>query len=601
MPVVRLPERGRVIEYAPGPSLLDILAGAGVLPPSPCGAAGLCGKCAVTVAGPDVPPPSEQERDLFSEADLARGRRLACGLFPRGDLDVDVPREGGDSAILAHGHLPEFRLEPSLTKRCLVLDPGPAPSHEARLAAALGQTRLPARLLRRLPLAGDSLTAVYDDGELLALEAGDATARLHGLAVDIGTTTVVAALVDLRTGVELAARTAVNPQTRWGFDVLTRLGFVMEHPQGGVATLQRAVVECLNGLLRELAARTGVAPEEVHTVAVAANTAMLHLLLGVDPSPLGRAPYTPVFTAARRLPAAEIGLAAAPGAVLRCLPSVSAYIGADIVAGMQAAGLRHARDTVLFIDIGTNGEIVLAHEGRLCACSCAAGPALEGMNISCGLRACAGAVEAVRLTDGGVVLTTIGDAPPAGLCGSGVLSAVAAFLRAGCILPRGNLVRADALPAGDPRRAFLCQRDGKPALRLGGGAADIVLTQRDVRQVQLAKGAILAGFLALLERRGLTMDAVDRVLVAGQFGAHLPAESLAGCGIIPQRLRDRVSYLGNTSKSGACLALFSLSARREMDALAGDVDYLELSRLEDFDRRFVACLDFPTSSGSGNL
>ncbi|WP_428559887.1 MAG: ASKHA domain-containing protein [Solidesulfovibrio sp. DCME] len=596
MPVIRLPECGRAVAYAPGPSLLDILAEAGLMPPSPCGAAGICGKCAVTVTGGDIPPPSQQEQGLFSASALAQGRRLACGLFPQADLDVDVPLDGRGGVILADGYLPDFRLEPSLAKRTVVLDPGPAGSHEAGLAAALGETGVPARVLRGLSFAPGQRTAVYDDGELLALEAGDTTARLFGLAVDIGTTTVVAALVDLRTGLELAAETAINPQKRWGFDVLTRLGYVMEHPGEGVALLQRAVVDCVNGLIRKLAARTGVAAREIYALVVAANTTMLHLLLGVDPSPLGLAPYTPPFTAAKRLPAAAVGLAAGPGAVLYCLPSVSAFVGADIVAGLQVAGLGEARDTALFIDIGTNGEIVLAHEGKLCACSCAAGPALEGMNISCGMGACAGAVEAVRLSGEGLELATIGGAPPAGVCGSGLLSAVTAFLRAGCILPRGNLVKASGLAADDPRRPLLCERDGKPALRLGPGEAGLALTQKDVRQVQLAKGAILSGLLALLERHGLGVEAVDRVLIAGQFGRHLPVDSLTGCGILPARLGDRVSYLGNTAKSGATLALLSLAARRGMDLLAARVDSLELSRLKDFDRRFVACLDFPAGA-----
>lgn len=594
MPVIRLPERGSAISFTPGPSLLEILASAGIMPPSPCGAAGLCGKCAVIVTGGEIPPPTEQESRLFSADDLARGRRLACGLFPGTDLDLDLPREDRDAVILADGYLPDFRLEPSLSKKTVVPDQKPARSYEADIAAALGEHRLPARLLRGLSFPGDRLTAVYDGDELLALESGDTTARLHGLAVDIGTTTVVAALVDLRTGRELAAKTAINPQKRWGFDVLTRLGFVMEHPDRGARLLQRAVTDCINALARELAAETGVDLAQVYSIAVAANTTMLHLLLGIDPSPLGRAPYTPPFVGAKRLPAADIGLVAAPGAMLYCLPSVSAYIGADIVAGMYVAGLQAARDTVLFIDIGTNGEIVLAHDGRLCACSCAAGPALEGMNISCGMRACAGAVEEVRLSEHGLTLATIGDAPAIGVCGSGLLSAISTFLRVGCIQPRGRLVRAADLAAGDPRQAFLCERDGRPALRLGGDETEIVLTQKDVRQVQLAKGAIVAGFLSLLERHGLTMEDVDRVLVAGQFGAHLPVESLAGCGIIPEQLCQRVSYLGNTSKSGAYLALLSVAARRIMDVLAETVDYLELSRLEDFDRRFIACLDFPT-------
>lgn len=593
MPAIRIPERGRVLDSRPGRSLLETLAAAGLMLPSPCGAAGLCGKCAVAVAGASLPPPTEEERALFTEEQLVLGRRLACTLFPEADLDVTLPQAATESAILSDGYLPPFRLDPSLVKKVVRLKTPPAGSHAACLAAALGETRIPARLLRGLDWDHDCLTATFDDGRLVALQAGDSADRLYGLAVDIGTTTVVAALLDLRTGRELAVRSAINPQTSQGFDVLSRLGFVMEQPEERGRTLQQAVVACVNTLAGELATEAGLPPGSIDTLAVAANTTMLHLLLGIDPSSLGRAPFTPVFTDAQSLPAAAIGLTAAPGARLYCLPSVSAYIGADIVAGMQVAGLAQASGTTLFIDIGTNGEMVLASGGRLLACSCAAGPALEGMNISCGMRASSGAIEDVAVTQAGLVLTTIGNAPPTGLCGSGILAAMSTFLEMGLILPRGNLVKEQALADDDPRRAYLCLRDGKPALRLVAGDSPVVVTQKDIRQVQLAKGALLSGLYALLGQAGLTLDAIDRVLIAGQFGAHLPVASLTGCGIIPHALGGKVAYLGNTSKSGASLALLSKPTRGDMEALARNVRYLELSTLDGFDRLFVACLDFP--------
>ena len=597
MPAIRIPERGRVLDGRPGRSLLYTLAAAGLMLPSPCGAAGLCGKCAVTVAGDSLPPPTEQERSLFPEEQLALGRRLACTLYPEADLDVALPQEAAESAILSDGYLPPFRLDPALVKKAVRLGAQPAGSLAARLAAALGEKKIPARLLRGLAWENDCLTATFDDGRLVALQTGDSADRRYGLAVDIGTTTVVAALLDLRTGRELAVRSAINPQTSQGFDVLSRLGFVMEQPDERVRTLQQSVVACINILAGELAAVTGLPPGSIDTLAVAANTTMLHLLLGIDPSSLGRAPFTPVFTDAQNLPAAEIGLTAAPGARLYCLPPVSAYIGADIVAGMQVAGLAQAPGTTLFIDIGTNGEMVLASGGRLLACSCAAGPALEGMNISYGMRASLGAIEDVAVTPTGLVLTTIGNAPPTGLCGSGILAAISVFLEIGLILPRGTLVKEQALAADDPRRIHLCTRDGKPALRLVGGDSPICITQKDVRQVQLAKGALLSGLFALLKQAGLPLPAIDRVLIAGQFGAHLPVASLTGCGIIPRALGDKVAYLGNTSKSGASLALLSHAARGEMETLAQNVQYLELSTRNGFDRLFVTCLDFPRRTG----
>lgn len=599
MPVIRLPEHGKTIDYLPGPSLLDLLSGAGLMPPSPCGAAGECGKCAVTILAGDLPPPTAQEAALLTADDLARGRRLACLVRPEGDLDAEVVPDPGDAPdvaagrILAQGHLPAFALDAPLKKRLVFPQDHVPGAPEERLAAALGLPALPAWASRGLDHAAPSLTAVFDDGELAALRPGDETGRCLAMAVDLGTTTVAAALLDLRTGRELAVKTALNPQKRWGFDVLTRIGHVMEHPGEGLAALQGAVIGCLNELAARLTEAAGLPTTAIDAVSVAANTAMLHLLLGVDPSPLAMAPFTPAFTQARRLPASDLGLTVAAGAMVYSLPSVSAFIGADIVAGLYVAGLHEARDTALFLDIGTNGEMALAHDGRICACSCAAGPALEGMNISCGVRACSGAVEDVRLGPSGPIATTIGGRPPIGLCGSGLLAAVSELLRVGLISPRGNLAKARELPEHDWRRALLVEKDGRPAVRVTDGEAPLVLTQRDIRQVQLAKGALSSGVAALLARHGLGAADVDRVLVAGQFGAHLPAASLTGCGILPPVLGDKVDYCGNTSQSGASLALLRRDARREMEALAREVRSFDLSRLDGFDRLFTDCLRFP--------
>jgi uncharacterized 2Fe-2S/4Fe-4S cluster protein (DUF4445 family) len=602
MPVIRLPEHGKTIDYVPGPSLLDLLSGAGLMPPSPCGAAGECGKCAVTILAGDLPPPTPQEAALLPADELARGRRLACLVRPQGDLAVEVIPDhddapfgaGGSSGhILAWGRLPAFALAPALEKRLVALAADAPDSPEDRLAAALGLPALPAWVSQGLDLDATNLTAVFDDGELAALRPGDETGRCLAMAVDLGTTTVAAALLDLRTGREVAVKTALNPQKRWGFDVLTRIGHVMEHPGEGLAALQGAVIDCLNELARGLAEAAGLPTTAIDAVSVAANTAMLHLLLGVDPSPLAMAPFTPAFTQARRLPASDLGLTVANGAMVYCLPSVSAFIGADIVAGLYVAGLHEARDTALFLDIGTNGEMALAHGGRIRACSCAAGPALEGMNISCGVRACSGAVEDVRLGPTGPIATTIGGRPPIGLCGSGLLAAVSELLRVGLVSPRGNLAKARELPEHDWRRALLVEKDGRPAVRVTDGEAPLVLTQRDIRQVQLAKGALSSGVAALLARHGLGAADVDRVLVAGQFGAHLPAASLTGCGILPPSLGDKVDYCGNTSQSGASLALLRRDARPGMEALAREVGFFDLSRLDGFDRLFADCLRFP--------
>jgi uncharacterized 2Fe-2S/4Fe-4S cluster protein (DUF4445 family) len=323
------------------------------------------------------------------------------------------------------------------------------------------------------------------------------------------------------------------------------------------------------------------------------------LLLGVDPSPMGSAPFTPAFTRSREVRAADIGLPFGE-ARLFTLPCVSAWIGADAVAGAYVCGLKTRKGGALFIDIGTNGEIVLARGGEgaentLLSCSCAMGPALEGMNIRCGMRAAAGAIEDVRIEGAGaagalrVRLGVIGDVPPTGVCGSGVLSAIRELLRVGLLTPDGTLLGEGDLAPGDPRLAPCRAIDGQNAVRLCAG---VVLTQKDIREVQLAKGALLSGVRALLDKAGAKMDDIGKVLVAGQFGARLPAASLTGCGLLPDISEDEIEYVGNTSRMGAQAAL-SPSARRAMEELAGSIGYVELSAMEGYEKLFLGCLGFP--------
>jgi uncharacterized 2Fe-2S/4Fe-4S cluster protein (DUF4445 family) len=402
-------------------------------------------------------------------------------------------------------------------------------------------------------------------------------------------------------------------------DVLSRIALAGSRPES-TGEMQRAVVELLDAMTEDLCRDAGATPSSVRAVAAAGNCAMLHLLLGVSPAPLGAFPFRPVFTQSRVLTAAELGLKAAGSARVHCLPSASAFIGADIVAGVYASGLERRKGSVLFIDIGTNGEIVLALENRengenqenqgkkLISCSCAAGPALEGMNISCGTRAVPGAVEDVHIdAETGFARLKIignpdsGEAPggvPAGICGCGILASVREMLRAGLLRTDGSLVEKEELPRERRNLAALYAAEAKRsgdeksagAVRL---AENVVVTQKDIRQVQLAKGALLSGTQALLERAGLDAENLDKVLVAGRFGEHIPAGSLTRCGILPAGLDGKIEYLGNTSKAGARAVLTSPRALAEMEALARGIEYLDLAALPGYGDLFIRCLEFP--------
>ncbi|MEG1136901.1 MAG: ASKHA domain-containing protein, partial [Anaerovoracaceae bacterium] len=298
------------------------------------------------------------------------------------------------------------------------------------------------------------------------------------------------------------------------------------------------------------------------------------------------------FTKAQDIEAVSIGIKAGEHTRLYCLPSVSAFIGGDIVAGAYVCGLQKEPGCILFIDIGTNGEIVLADHGHLLSCSCAAGPALEGMNISCGTRAASGAIEDVKITEEGVILTTIEQEPAMGICGSGILAVVKELIRTGLVKKSGAFIKRSELDPLDYRYSMI-QENGKKREFILSEHPKFLITQSDIRQVQLAKGAILSGFNALLKVAGKEMKDLDKVLIAGQFGAHLSKDSLTGTGILPQEIQSKLEYLGNSAKTGAYMALMSEEIKREMEELAMAVDYMELAETKGYERVFTDSLIFP--------
>ncbi len=502
-------------------------------PQTPCNGRGTCGKCRVRVERGSLSAPQAQERSLVPAEDLAAGVRLACLARVSSDVDVRVPSRAGDVEPLAQGRVTRH------------------------FAADRGQEGV-------------------------------------GLAVDVGTTTLACSLVRLSDGAELARAACLNAQTRFGADVFTRISHAMEGGDEARAALQVAVVGSVNETAASACEQAGMRPDEIRMVSVAANCVMTHMLLGQDARPLGTAPYTPAFTDAMVVPASHIGIRAAADAELYCLPQACAFVGGDIVAGLLVCGADSLPGTCLFVDIGTNGELVLACQGGLLSTSCALGPALEGMNISCGMRAEPGAVEDAHVDeDGRLRLDVIAGGEPTGVCGSGVLALVRELLACGVLEARGTIARPEAFAPDDPRRVLIgFDARGKRRIELGGGPG-LVLTQGDVRQVQTAKGALLSGVLTLLDAAGITPADVDAVLVAGQFGAHLPAASLVGTGMLPAEFADKILYVGNTSLAGAAATLTSAEARDQAGRLARAATYIDLSQSPGYERLFARCTQFP--------
>lgn len=541
------------IQVPAGTTILAAARLAGVTIEAPCNGAGHCGKCVVRV---------DRQEALVLHADYhladeeTDGLVLACHAEVMAALTVTlVAKKEQGLQIVTDGIGHETTLHPHVRKR---------------FDAAAGVTR------------------VFSGGELLAEEAGDTSSVLLGAAVDIGTTTLVVSLVDLTSGRELSSCSALNPQSIHAQDVLSRIRFAAEGD--GLRLLQADVIGALNLLLGEAAHAAGAARETVYEAVLSGNTCMLHLAAGVNPAKLGKYPFTPTIRGGQYMDAAATGLALAPGGRVYLPPVISAYVGADITAGLLAARLRELPGTTLFIDIGTNGEMILARDGHLVATSTAAGPAFEGMNITCGMRAAAGAVEYVRLEDDGVLaVRTIGGEEAVGICGSGLLDIVAELVRSGAVGRNGRFAdpRDTSLPAA--MRERLVKEEGKTVFRL---TDKVFLTQKDIRQVQLAKGAIRAGIEFLLRECGVTVDELDRVYVAGSFGYHLREESLITLGLLPPKTAGKVSFLGNTSRTGAEILLLNTTHRAGLEALVGEVEEVELTARPDFDRVFVEAMGF---------
>lgn len=542
------------IEPQNGANVLELMRRMGLLPESPCNGAGICGKCRVKVLGGCVSQPSAEEAHFLTPSELDAGIRLACMTVPLGRIELDplelLGRHGG--SVLTGGDLPEFSLEPMVTA--------------VRRKTEKNEPE-------------DSGWAVCYGGELADLKQEP---KIYGLAVDIGTTTVAAALIDLNTGAAMAEDGFINPQKAFGLDVLSRIHYGMEHPDGS-KQLQNVIVQGIQRCAGSLAASAGISTDDIYEAAVGGNAAMLYALLGAPLSSLGVAPYKCAFTGPVTVLASELGLSLGRQARVYCVPAVSAYIGGDIVAGILASRIDEAEDTALLVDIGTNGELVLSRKGQMYACSCAAGPALEGMNISCGMRAGDGAVERVLVDGETVSLGVIGNALPRGICGSGLIEAVSQMVKNGIIGKSGRIASGSCLCDTDEsgRRRIALDRE-----------RNIYLTQNDIRQVQLCKGAVLSGILTLMKQTGIEAKDIDRVIVAGQFGKHLNPRSLCGAGLIPSDLADRISYAGNSSMAGARLCLLSAGERRRAESIARSVDYIELSISPGYERLFAGCMQF---------
>jgi len=609
-------EPDREVRVPSGVSVFDAASWNGIAIDSTCGGHGTCKKCRVRVASGEVPEARLDGR-AFTAQELDQGWRLACLAPASADLRVEVPPLVTRPKAATVGVGRQVILRPAVQKRYVELTE-PTLSDQrpdlARLLAAVDdlELRVDLHAVRNLPGAlrdnDFRVTAVNVDDILIDVEGGDTTASRYGLAIDLGTTTVVATLLDLATGTPAAVASVLNRQQPFGGDVITRISATMLDPKA-LARLTAAAQATLGELAAEVCAEAGVDPGQVYEVALAGNATMTQIELGIDPEPLGVAPFVMSAATMPEVLAIDLGLELHPRARAFIFPALGAYVGGDIVAGMLASGMDRDRRLRLFIDVGTNCEIVLGDSSQLLTTAAPAGPAFEGASIRCGMRAADGAIEVVRISPptagdaagDAVQLQVIGDVEPVGLCGSGLVDAVAALLQAGLLDGSGRLLGAaearvlapglaDRLVEIGGERVFVLHWPGEP----GDVDGAVYLSQRDVRELQFAKAAIATGWRLLVGELGVQVSDIQQVLLAGSFGSYLSPASAVRIGLVPKVPVLRIVSAGNVAGEGAKMTLLSLRERAGAAALLEEVRYVELSDRPDFNDLFVEQLAFPS-------
>lgn len=603
----------QLVTHAPdGTTLFNAANWAGLAIDSTCGGRGTCGKCKVRLVEGSGGA-SEADHRFLSETELAGGWRLSCRVAVHGACVADVPRlmSSPKAALLGYGR--HVLLNPNVAKVHLQLAEPHLEDQQSDLARVLAALRTEGYEAHALPSVWRALpkilrnnnfnvTAVIVGDELIALEPGDTSDKLYGLALDIGTTTVVGAVVNLNTGVVAAVQSALNSQAPFGADVISRVSHTMLETDG-LAVLHMRITDTINTLLTQLLDACGVAREQIYEAMAVGNATMLHLLLNIDPEPISVAPFIPAITESVTLPAADLGLQLHPHARLSTLPHLGAYVGADIVAGALATDVvRNADDKWrLYIDVGTNGEIILGSRAKAVSTAAPAGPAFEGAQIKCGMRASVGAIEGVHIRDEAIQLQIIGgEVRPLGICGSGLVDAAAELVRCGLVNASGKLLTPDearerGLPAGLINRIVLID-NGVRAFLLSAPEDGILLTQPDVRALQFAKAAIAAGVNVLLARLGLAASDLQEVLLAGSFGSYINPASARAIGLVPWASLERIVAVGNAAGEGAKIALLSQREREAARRLPEFIEYVELSGRPEFNDIFMEALAFPAQT-----
>jgi len=597
----------KTFEIEEGRDILSFAIENGINIPSICNGEKLCGKCIVKILEGNCPP-THIETKFFSDLEIKDGLRLACKTKVRDNISVLVLNEeevesikilttGLEIPVTPKNEIRKIKIKfnkPSLDNLkaysdCLLQS----------LSEEYRNIHISFDLLKEIPSILDSDNENYflaiKDNEIVNIETQEL--KNYGLAFDIGTTTIVGLLVDLDTGKTVKVASRTNPQVVAGADVITRINYSLNE-KDGLTKLQKLVISAINEIINELCININFDSKNIYSIALAGNAVMNHLLLGVNPKSMAFAPYVPVYHFISDIKAKNLFLNINPSASVHILPNISGFVGGDIVALILAHKLLETEKITLGIDIGTNGEIVVGSKKRLLCCATAAGPAFEGGHITFGMRAANGAIDSVSIEGDNILYHVIGNVNPKGICGTGLIDLIAALLEVGIIDETGRILSPDeidsiALPFKNRIRENGSQNEFvlvfKEEINNGN---DIVLKQQDVRELQLAKGAISAGYSVLLSELGLEEKDIDEVLIAGAFGSFIKKESAMRIGLLPKISLDKVKSIGNSSSIGAKQYLISDIKRKESIEIVKNTEYIELCLRPEFQEKFMDSMIF---------
>ncbi len=587
-------------------TISELATSAGVEIYKPCGGNGTCGKCKVIVENFNNPP-TNQEIRLLSQEELSNNVRLACQSKINDNMKIEILTDENVKKLkilTSVNHLEDFFIDPYIKREIIELDFKNLREDDYSIIDVLLNDKKLKELtpnikalkqisnLYNRDLENLNLAITYTSDRILSIEkSGDLSQ--YGVGIDIGTTTLVSYLIDIKTGEQLASTSSINPQVVHGDDVISRINYI-NTSEDGLSNLRNLIVDSISHQIAELCENANIVKENIYEIVINGNTIMQEIFLGINPRSIGTSPYIPTFRTVTRIKSQEVGIEINEVGLITMLPNVSGYVGSDVLSGAYIGGIQESDELKAIIDIGTNNEVIIGNKNLMLACSSAAGPAFEGARITFGMRGMPGAIEKARYEADQMKIEVIGNISPKGICGSGLIDIVSEMLRLGVLDSSGRIVSPDEIGDSDLKKRIEFDNNGIKMFRITDeNSNNIYLTQKDIREVQLAKGAVYSGINILLNKLGKTVYDLQEIYLAGAFGNYIDKKNAINIGLLPNVDLNKIKPIGNSSAFVASLSVLQKNVQSDMTKMLEKIEYIELSTDMDFQQEFIKELSFP--------